>query len=623
MRKLALRDEILLQIDKAARYIGGEVNAVMKNKEDVDIRFAMAFPDVYEIGMSNLGMMILYDMFNKRDDVWCERIFSPWTDLDKIMREEHIPLFTLESQDPVKDFDFLGITLGYEMCYTNVLQLLDLSGIALLSADREENDPVIIGGGACAYNPEPLAEFFDLFYIGEGETVYDALFDAYKANKKAGGSRSDFLLKAAQIPGIYVPSLYEVTYKEDGTIESFHPTCEGVSEKVEKQLIIDMDKDYNNLEAPVVPHIKATQDRVTLEIQRGCIRGCRFCQAGMIYRPTRERDVEKLKKAARTMLQKTGHEEISLSSLSSSDYSHLKEIVNFLIDEFRDEAVNISLPSLRIDAFALDVMSKVQDVKKSSLTFAPEAGSQRLRNVINKGLTEEDILHGAGEAFKGGWNQVKLYFMLGLPTETEDDMKGIAHLAQKIAETYYETVPKEQRKGKVQINVSTSFFVPKPFTPFQWAPMFREEDFIEKAKIVKNEIRSQLNQRSIRYNWHEPDVTVLEGFLARGDRRCSKVILKAYEKGALYDAWSESFHYDIWKEAFKETGVDIEFYTLRERSTDEILPWDFIDAGVTKKFLIREWEQAKAETVTPNCRQKCSGCGVLKYKGGVCCESKN
>ena len=582
MRKLALRDEILLQIDKAARYIGGEVNAVMKNKEDVDIRFAMAFPDVYEIGMSNLGMMILYDMFNKRDDVWCERLFSPWTDLDKIMREEHIPLFTLESQDPVKEFDFLGITLGYEMCYTNVLQLLDLSGIPLLAKERTEDDPLVIGGGACAYNPEPLAPFFDLFYIGEGEMVYGALFDAYKANQKAGGSRQDFLLKAAQIPGIYVPSLYQVTYKEDGTIKSFQPKYENVPEKIEKQLVIDMDKDYNKLEAPVVPHIKATQDRVTLEIQRGCIRGCRFCQAGMIYRPTRERDIETLKESARIMLQKTGHEEISLSSLSSSDYSHLKEIVNFLIDEFRDEAVNISLPSLRIDAFALDVMSKVQDVKKSSLTFAPEAGSQRLRNVINKGLTEEDILHGAGEAFKGGWNQVKLYFMLGLPTETEDDMKGIAHLAQKIAETYYEVVPKEQRKGKVQINVSTSFFVPKPFTPFQWAPMFREEDFIEKAKVVKNEIRSQLNQRSIRYNWHEPDVTVLEGFLARGDRRCADVILKAYEKGALYDAWSESFHYDIWKEAFKETGVDIEFYTLRERSTDEILPWDFIDAGVPK-----------------------------------------
>ncbi|MBU5481469.1 TIGR03960 family B12-binding radical SAM protein [Blautia sp. MSJ-19] len=623
MRTLALSDEILMKVDKAARYIGGEVNSVMKDKNKVDIRFAMAFPDVYEIGMSNLGMMILYDMFNKRDDVWCERLFSPWTDLDKIMREEKIPLFTLESQDPVKEFDFLGITLGYEMCYTNVLQLLDLSGIPFRAAERAEDDPLVIGGGACAYNPEPLAEFFDLFYIGEGETVYDALFDAYKANKKAGGSRQDFLLKAAQIPGIYVPSLYEVTYKEDSTIESFRPKHADVPEKVEKQLIIDMDRDYNKLEAPVVPHIKATQDRVTLEIQRGCIRGCRFCQAGMIYRPTRERDVETLKESARIMLKNTGHEEISLSSLSSSDYSQLKEIVNFLIDEFRDEAVNISLPSLRIDAFALDVMSKVQDVKKSSLTFAPEAGSQRLRNVINKGLTEEDILHGAGEAFKGGWNQVKLYFMLGLPTETEDDMKGIAHLAQKIAETYYEVVPKEQRKGKVQINVSTSFFVPKPFTPFQWAPMFREEDFIEKAKVVKNEIRAQLNQRSIRYNWHEPDVTVLEGFLARGDRRCSKVILKAYEKGALYDAWSETFHYDIWKEAFKETGVDIEFYTLRERSTDEILPWDFIDAGVTKKFLIREWEQAKAETVTPNCRQKCSGCGVLKYKGGVCCEGKN
>ena len=623
MRKLALRDEILLQIDKAARYIGGEVNAVMKNKEDVDIRFAMAFPDVYEIGMSNLGMMILYDMFNKRDDVWCERLFSPWTDLDKIMREEHIPLFTLESQDPVKEFDFLGITLGYEMCYTNVLQLLDLSGIPLLAKERTEDDPLVIGGGACAYNPEPLAPFFDLFYIGEGEMVYGALFDAYKANQKAGGSRQDFLLKAAQIPGIYVPSLYEVTYKEDGTIKSFQPKYENVPEKVEKQLVIDMDKDYNKLEAPVVPHIKATQDRVTLEIQRGCIRGCRFCQAGMIYRPTRERNVEDLKASAREMLQNTGHEEISLSSLSSSDYSELKELVNFLIEEFHGNAVNISLPSLRIDAFALDVMSKVQDVKKSSLTFAPEAGSQRLRNVINKGLTEENILHGAGEAFKGGWNQVKLYFMLGLPTETEDDMKGIAHLAQKIAETYYEEVPKEKRNGKVQVNVSTSFFVPKPFTPFQWAGMYREEDFVEKAKVVKSEIRAQLNQRSIRYSWHEPDVTILEGFLARGDRRCSKVILRAYEKGAIYDAWSENFDYNIWKESFAETNTDIDFYTLRERSTDEILPWDFIDAGVTKKFLIHEWEQAKKETVTPNCRQKCSGCGAMRYGGGVCYEGKN
>ena len=623
MRKLALSDEILMQVDKAARYIGGEVNSVMKDKNKVDIRFAMCFPDVYEIGMSNLGMMILYNMFNEREDVWCERVFSPWMDLDKIMREEHIPLFALESQEPVKEFDFLGITLGYEMCYTNVLQILDLSHISLLAKDRKEDDPIVIGGGACAYNPEPIAEFFDMFYIGEGETVYDALFDVYKANKAAGGSRKDFLFAASQIPGIYVPSLYNVSYKEDGTIASFTPVKEGIPEKVCKQLITDITKDYRAIKAPVVPFIKATQDRVTLEIQRGCIRGCRFCQAGMIYRPTRERDVEELKASAREMLQNTGHEEISLSSLSSSDYSELKELVNFLIEEFHGNAVNISLPSLRIDAFALDVMSKVQDVKKSSLTFAPEAGSQRLRNVINKGLTEEMILHGAGEAFKGGWNQVKLYFMLGLPTETEEDMKGIAHLAQKIAETYYEEVPKEQRKGKVQVNVSTSFFVPKPFTPFQWAGMYREEDFVEKAKVVKSEIRAQVNQRSIRYSWHEPDVTILEGFLARGDRRCAQVILKAYEKGAIYDAWSESFDYNIWKEAFAETNTDIDFYTLRERSTDEILPWDFIDAGVTKKFLIHEWEQAKKETVTPNCRQKCSGCGAMRYGGGVCYESKN
>lgn len=619
MRKLALSDEILMSIDKAARYIGGEVNSVMKDKNQVDIRFAMCFPDVYEIGMSNLGMMILYNMFNQRDDVWCERVYSPWTDLDKVMRQQQIPLFALESQDPLTDFDFLGITLGYEMCYTNILQVLDLGKIPLLAKDRGEDCPLVIGGGACAYNPEPLAAFFDMFYIGEGETSYDALFDAYKANKAAGGSREDFLLMAAKIPGIYVPAFYDVTYHEDGTLASFSPNRDGVPQKIQKQVITDMEKEYRAIEAPVVPFIKATQDRVTLEIQRGCIRGCRFCQAGMIYRPTRERDVNTLKESARQMLKNTGHEEISLSSLSSSDYSQLKELVNFLIDEFKEEGVNISLPSLRIDAFALDVMSKVQDVRKSSLTFAPEAGSQRLRDVINKGLTKEDILHGAGEAFQGGWNRVKLYFMLGLPTETEEDMKGIAHLAEEIAEKYYE-IPKEQRNGKVQIVVSTSFFVPKPFTPFQWAAMYSENDFIAKAKVVKEEIRAQLNQRSIKYSWHEPDVTILEGFLARGDRRCSEVILRAYEKGALYDAWSESFHYEIWKEAFRETGIDIDFYTLRQRETTELLPWDFIDAGVTKEFLIREWKRASEETVTPNCRLQCSGCGAKRYGGGVCYE---
>ncbi len=621
MRKLALSDDILMKIEKPARYIGGEVNAVVKDLQNVDIRFAMCFPDVYEIGMSHLGIQILYDMFNRRDDVWCERVYSPWVDLDKVMREEKIPLFALESQDLVRDFDFLGITIQYEMCYTNILQVLDLACIPLHAKDRTEEDPIVIGGGPCAYNPEPIAEFFDMFYIGEGETVYDELLDTYKENKKNGGSRMDFLEKACQIDGIYVPMFYDVTYHEDRTIDQFFPVNKHAPSVIHKQVVMDV-TNTTYPQAPIVPYIKVTQDRVVLEVQRGCIRGCRFCQAGMLYRPTRERDVETLKQYAYHMLKNTGHEEISLSSLSTSDYSELKELVTFLIDNFKNKGINISLPSLRIDAFSLDVMSQVQDIRKSSLTFAPEAGSQRMRNVINKGLTEEDIISGAGQAFEGGWNKVKLYFMLGLPTETEEDMEAIAVLADKVARRYYE-IPKDQRNGKCQITASSSFFIPKPFTPFQWAPMLNHEDYIERAAIVKHAFLNQLNKKSLRYNWHDAEVSVLEGVFARGDRKIASVIEEAYRMGCIYDSWSEQFDNDKWMRAFDNTGIEIGFYNLRERGEDEVFPWDFIDIGVTKKFLRREWDRAMKGEVTPNCRMQCSGCGVAKWKGGVCIESKN
>ncbi len=617
MRKPALNDEILLKIQQPARYIGNEINSVTKDPDQVAIRFAMCFPDVYEIGMSHLGIQILYDMMNRREDVWCERVYSPWPDLHQILKEQGIPLFALESQDPVRGMDFLGITLQYEMCYTNVLQILDLSQIPLNAAERTEDDPIVIGGGPCVYNPEPLADFFDLFYIGEGETQYDALFDLYLRMRGEGYSRKAFLHEAAKIPGLYVPSLYEVTYQKDGTIADFTPLADDIPAVIRREVVTDM-TDVVYPEKPVVPFIKATQDRVVLEIQRGCIRGCRFCQAGMIYRPVREKNVGRLKELATRMLAATGHEEISLSSLSSSDYTQIGELVTFLVEELKGKGINISLPSLRIDAFSLDVMSKVQDVRKSSLTFAPEAGSQRLRDVINKGLTEEIILDGAQLAFEGGWNKVKFYFMLGLPTETEEDMRAIAALANETAVRYYETVPKEQRNGKCQITISTSFFVPKPFTPFQWARMYPPEDYIGRARIVNEAVKSQLNHKSLRYNWHEADVTVIEGVLARGDRRIGQVIRRVYETGGIFDAWSEFFDYTRWTEAFADCGLDPDFYTMRERPLTERLPWDFIDTGVTKEFLQREWKRAMEGKITPNCREKCAGCGVLTYGCGVC-----
>ena len=621
--QLALSNDILMQIEKPARYIGREYNSVTKDLSQVDVRFAMCFPDVYEIGMSHLGIQILYDMFNGMDGVWCERVYSPWLDLDAIMRRDHIPLFALESQDPIRDFDFLGITIQYEMCYTNILQVLDLAQIPLLSKDRGNDVPIVIGGGPCTYNPEPIADFFDLFYIGEGETRYAELIALYRQHKKVGFDRKKFLREASHIPGMYVPSLYDVTYKEDGTLKAFTPLYDDVPATILKEVEMDLSNTYYPMK-PLVPYVKITQDRVVLEIQRGCIRGCRFCQAGQLYRPVRERDLEKLKEYAVTMLKNTGHEELTLSSLSSSDYSHLPELIDYLIDECNKKHVNISLPSLRIDAFSLDVMSKVQDVKKSSLTFAPEAGSQRLRNVINKGLTEEIILKGAHLAFEGGWTRVKLYFMLGQPTETEDDIRGIAELCNKIAAEFFDTVPKEKRvNGRVQIVASTSFFVPKPFTPFQWAPQCTKEQFVEKAYITRKCISEQLNQKSIKYNWHEADASVMEGVLARGDRRLNEVILKVYQKGCFYDAWSEYYKHQVWLDTIAECGLTPEFYTSRPRSLDEIFPWDFIDAGVTKEFLKREWLKAQNETISENCKLKCQGCGAARFGGGICFEERS
>jgi len=621
-RILALDHDTLMSIEKPARYIGGELNSVNKTKSDVRLRFCMCFPDIYEIGMSHLGISILYGMLNSYEDVWCERVFSPWTDLDKVLREKNIPLFALESQDPVNDFDFLGITLQYEMCYTNVLQILDLSQIPIYQRDRDLHKPlgsypIVIGGGPCIYNAEPIADFFDIFYIGEGETKYRELMDLYDDFKKAEKTRYEFLIEASKISGMYVPCLYDVQYNEDNTIKSMLPIEEGVPKTIKKEVVKELDDVFFPTK-PIVPFIRATQDRIVLEVQRGCIRGCRFCQAGQIYKPIRTRSVDKLMEYAEELIKNTGYDEMSLSSLSTSDYPELESLLNKLIALCAEKKMNISLPSLRIDAFSLDVMSKVQDVRKTSLTFAPEAGSQRMRNVINKGLTKENILNGATMAFEGGWNKVKLYFMLGLPFETDEDIKEIMYLCNDIAAAYYEAVPKEKRQGRVNVSASTSFFIPKPFTAFQWAAMNNMQQFIDKAELTKKTMLEQLNKKSISYKWHEAGTSVIEGIFARGDRRISDAIYYAYKNGCLFDAWTEEYKHDVWVDAFEKYGAGMDFYIFRERPVDEILPWDILDIGVTKSYLIREWNNAREEKVTSNCKDKCAGCGAFTYECGIC-----
>ncbi|MCR5486920.1 MAG: TIGR03960 family B12-binding radical SAM protein [Lachnospiraceae bacterium] len=618
MRELMLKDDILLSVEHPERYIGGEVGSVMKDREKVKIRYALCFPDVYEIGMSHLGIQILYSMFNAEEDVWCERVYSPWTDLDRLMRQKGIPLFALESQDPIRCFDFLGITIQYEMCYTNILQILELSGIPFHSRDRKEEDPIVVGGGPCTYNSEPIADFFDLIYIGEGEAQCRALFDAYLENKKNGGSRQDFLRRAARVPGIYVPSFYEPSYHADGTFSRMEKLWDKAPDRIRKEICRSLDEAPYPLK-PVVPFVKAVQDRAVLEVQRGCIRGCRFCQAGMIYRPVRERSLEVLKEHAKAMLSFTGYDEISLSSLSTSDYTRISELVRWLVQEYRRKYINISLPSLRIDHFFLEMMEQVEDGKKGSLTFAPEAGSQRMRDVINKGITEEDILNGAGLAFAAGWNKVKLYFMLGLPGERDEDVLAIASLADRIAGTYFDTVPRENRKGiRVMINSSSSFFIPKPFTPFQWAGMNPPEEFLRKAYLVKEAMEKEPHHKSLKYQYHEHQMSELEGVFARGDRKLSRVILRAYKNGCLYDSWSEQFHYDRWVQAFEELQISRDFYTIRERGLEEAFPWDLIDVGASKEYLKKEYLAAKEGRVTPNCRDHCNACGAAVFGTGIC-----
>ncbi|MFD3157627.1 TIGR03960 family B12-binding radical SAM protein [Haloimpatiens sp. FM7330] len=610
-------DDILFKVQKPARYIGGEFNSFNKDKNQVDIRFAFCFPDVYEVGMSHLGMKILYYTLNKREDTFCERAFAPWPDMEELMRENNIPLYTLETKDSLKEFNFIAFTLQYEMSYTNILNMLNMSGIEIRASKRKENDPIVICGGPCAYNPEPLYDIADIFSLGEGEEHLNDLLDLYKKMKEQGKSKDEFLKEAAKIEGTYVPKFYDVQYNEDGTIKEFKPISDELPSKITKRIITNF-KDVQYPTNLIVPYTEIVHDRIMLETFRGCTRGCRFCQAGMIYRPVREKTTDKLIELAEELVKNTGYEEISLTSLSICDYSDIKNLIFSLIEKYKDKKVGVSLPSIRIDSFAVDLIKEIQKVRKTGLTFAPEAGTQRMRDVINKGVTEQNLIDSVSSAFKAGWKTLKLYFMIGLPYETLEDVEGIAELSQKVVEEYYK-VPKEQRQKGLKVTTSTSIFVPKPFTPFQWVPQDRMENVKEKIGLIRDSIKS----KRITYNWHESPVSFMEAIFARGDRKLCDVLIKAFEKGARFDGWNEHFDFDIWKEALEECNVDGEFYAYRQRSYDEILPWDFIDVGVSKEFLIRESEKAKNEVVTPDCRLGCKGCGVntnKMLKEGKCFE---